>query len=152
GPFAPHAGPVILQFPPMALSARAFSEALDRFLGEVTGLRFAVELRNRELFTPGYLKVLATHGAAHVYNQWTHMPPISWQREHAPLTASSFAVVRLTLPHGARYEERKEALAPFAALKAPDVDMREQVVRLLAEAVALALPIFVLVNNKAEGS
>ena len=63
-----------------------------------------------------------------------------------------FLMVRLLLRPGAAYEEQREAFAPFDRLVAPDESMRDQVVALVGRAIARAVPAYVLVNNKAEGS
>jgi hypothetical protein len=63
-----------------------------------------------------------------------------------------FLAVRLLLRPGTRYEDRREAFAPFDRIVEPDEDMRRQVVDLVAQAVGRRIPAFVLVNNKAEGS
>ena len=61
-------------------------------------------------------------------------------------------MVRLLLRPGATYEEQREAFAPFDRIPEPQEEMREQVVDLVGQAVARAIPAYVLVNNKAEGS
>jgi uncharacterized protein YecE (DUF72 family) len=195
--FRPHAGPFVLQFPPLlrtstrnsghdrvrarvacgARSARSpegtsppprlcieglqrsgldravFIDGLDRFLGRLPrDFQYAVEVRDSALLGPDYAQVLSRHGAAHVYNAWTAMPLPGEQTAHMPLDAMPFLMVRLLLRPGATYEERREAFAPFDRLVAPDEQMRDQVVDLVGRAVARAIPAYVLVNNKAEGS
>jgi len=193
--FRAHAGPFILQFPPLlrtstrtyghdrarvacgARSARSpegtsppprlcieglrrsgldravFIDGLDRFLGRLPrDFQYAVEVRDRTLLGPDYAQVLSRHGAAHVYNAWTAMPLPGEQATHVPLDAMPFVMVRLLLRPGATYEKQREAFAPFARLVAPDEAMRDQVVDLVGRAVARAIPAYVLVNNKAEGS
>jgi hypothetical protein len=60
-------------------------------------------------------------------------------------------VIRLLLRPGTTYGERREALAPFTRLTDQDDEMRSQVVSLVRTAVDAAIPVSVLVNNKAEG-
>ncbi len=195
--FRAHAGPFILQFPPLlrtstrnsghdrvrarvacgARSARSpegtspsprlcieglrrsgldravVIDGLDRFLGGLPrDFQYAVEVRDRTLLGPDYAQVLSRHGAAHVYNAWTAMPMPGEQTAHVPLDGMPFLMVRLLLRPGATYEEQREAFAPFARLVAADEAMRDQVVDLVGSAVARAIPAYVLVNNKAEGS
>jgi uncharacterized protein YecE (DUF72 family) len=155
--FRGHAGPFILQFPPMlrrsGLDPAVFLEGLDRFLDELPGgYQYAVEVRDRRLLGGEYARVLARNGAAHVYNAWTAMPLPGDQAELVPVEAMPFVMVRLLLRPGATYEEQREAFAPFDRLVAPDEEMRKQVVDLVGRAVARAIPAYVLVNNKAEGS
>lgn len=154
--FRDHTGPFLLQFPPAQAGARLppgeFAERLDRFLAALPlDFRYAVELRQAELLTPEYRRVLEARGAAHVYNYAATMPMPEEQEQIVPLTAASFAVVRLLLPPGTRYEERRVALAPFDRASDPDGEMRRQVVSLARRAGELGRPVSILVNNKAEG-
>ncbi len=155
--FRAHAGPFILQFPPLlrrsGLDRAVFIDGLDRFLDRLPrDFQYAIEVRDRALLGPDYVRILSRHGAAHVYNAWTAMPLPFEQTEHVPLETMPFLMVRLLLRPGATYEEQREAFAPFDRLVAPDETMRDQVVDLVGKAVARAVPAYVLVNNKAEGS
>ena len=155
--FRRHAGPFILQFPPLlrrsGLDRAVFIDGLDRFLGRLPrDFHYAVEVRDRALLGPDYAQALGRHGAAHVYNAWTAMPLPAGQAAFVPVETMPFVVVRLLLRPGATYAEQREAFAPFDRLAAPDEEMRGQVVDLVGRAVAKAIPAYVLVNNKAEGS
>jgi uncharacterized protein YecE (DUF72 family) len=155
--FRTHAGPFILQVPPVirraGLEPAALVEGLDRFLGDLPReFQYAVEVRDRALLGPAYAQVLSRHGAAHVYNAWTAMPLPGEQADLVPAEAMPFVMVRLLLRPGATYEQQREAFAPFDRLVAPDERMRNQVVDLVVKALARAVPAYVLVNNKAEGS
>ena len=61
-------------------------------------------------------------------------------------------VTRLLLPPGTRYAQQREAFRPFDRLQAPDPVMRQQVVEIARRASGRGADVFVLVNNKAEGS
>ena len=155
--FRGHAGPFILQFPPMlrrsGLEAAAFVEALDRFLGQLPrDFEYAVEVRDRGLLGSGYAGALSRNAVAHVYNAWTAMPLPGDQAADVPLGQMPFLMVRLLLRPGATYQEQREAFAPFDSLVTPDEPMRDQVIDLVGRAVKRAIPAYVLVNNKAEGS
>jgi uncharacterized protein YecE (DUF72 family) len=155
--FRDHAGPFILQFPPILRRApidpAAFLEALDAFLEALPpGFRYAVEVRDRELLTPAYARILARRGASHVYNLQTRMPRPGEQASLFPPESMPFVLVRLLLHPDATYEQQREAFAPFDALAAPDPAMRQEVADIVGRAVARAIPAYVLVNNKAEGS
>ncbi len=155
GAFSDHTGPFVLQFPPApaaaALAPGAFAQALDRFLEALPrGVRFAVELREKRLLTPEYGRVLARRGVSHVYNLATAMPLPAEQEEALP-PAVPFVVIRLLLPPATRYEERREALAPFDRIRDFDPAMRGQVAGLARRAAEKGRDVFVLVNNKAEG-
>ncbi len=154
--FLPHAGVVMLECPraPRAhtLTSEAFCERLGAFLAAAPkALRFAVELREASHFTPRYLKTLRAHGASHVYNWWTAMPPLADQARAVPPEEMPLAVVRVMLPPGGRYEERKRDLAPFDRVREPFPEMRRDVVDLARRALRGGRPAWVLVSKKAEG-
>ena len=154
--FADHAGPVILQFPPAPHSLRptpgVFAEKLGRFLAALPKtLSYAVELREPALLTNDYRDALAANGVAHVYNYSGTMPMPAEQAKVVPIDTAPFVLVRLLMPPGNRYEDRREALAPFNRLSAPDDRMRREVVALALAAFATHRPVSILVNNKAEG-
>ncbi len=155
--FRGHAGPFILQFPPMlrraGIAPAMFLDGLDRLLGSLPReFRYAVEVRDRSLLGEPYVRVLEANGAAHVYNAWTAMPLPGDQAAVVPVEKMPFVMVRLLLPPGATYEQQREALAPFDTIAKPQEEMRRQVVDLVGQAVERAIPAYVLVNNKAEGS
>ncbi len=147
-------GAVFLQYPKWFFTSSENRDAIREAKAalEPYGLRVAVELRDPALFTREYARVLARNHAAHVYNHWSAMPSLRqqstrWFVEHQP-----FVVLRLLMPQGARYEERKRALEPFDLLRAPDPAMRDVVVELVRRALAHDREAWVLVSNKAEGS
>jgi len=154
--FEDHAGPVILQFPPapaaLRLAPAAFAGRLERLLSALPKtLSYAVELREPALLTEDYRAALASHGVAHVYNYSGTMPMPAEQAKIVPIETAPFVVVRLLMPPGNRYEERRDALAPFNRLSAPDDGMRREVAALARAALATHRPVSILVNNKAEG-
>ncbi len=155
--FERHVGAVILELPPVSralrLPPRDFARRLDALVETVPDdIPLAVELRDPALVTDAYVDVLRRRRVAHVYNYWTAMPSIAEQRRMVPVTAGPFVVARLLLRPGTRYEERREAFKPFDRLVDPDPVMRAEVVELAREAIEAAIPAYVLVNNKAEGS
>ena len=154
--FRDHTGPFVLQMPPvpreLAPTPSAFAERHDQFLSALPkSARYAVELRDPELVTADYVRVLSARGAAHVYNYVTAMPMPEEQEKAVPLETAPFAVVRLLLAPGTRYNDRREEFSPFDKLVAPDSEMRRQVVSLARRGASLGRDVFVLVNNKAEG-
>lgn len=155
--FAEHTGIFVLEFPPvprdLRLEPAEFEERLDAFLGALPpAFRYAVELRDRRLLTRGYAQVLARHRVAHAYNYWSAMPSIAVQAQAVAVDTAPFAIVRLLLRPGTRYEDQREAFRPFNHLVDVNPEMRADVVSLLARALRARQPAFVLVNNKAEGS
>jgi uncharacterized protein YecE (DUF72 family) len=154
--FLPHVGAVMLEVPRVdrahTLRSEAFCERLGAFLAAAPPqLPYAVELREASHFTPRYLKTLRAHGASHVYNWWSAMPPLPDQSRAVPPEEMPQVIVRVMMPQGGRYEERKRDLAPFDRVREPFPVMRREVAELARRAVAAGRPTFVLVSNKAEG-
>jgi len=154
--FRGHCGPFVVEIAPLprglTLDPSAFAERLDRFLGRLPReFEYSVEIRDPRLVTPEYGRVLRSHGAAHVFNYWSAMPVLREQAALVPGDTAPFTVVRLLLRPGTWYEEQRETFRPFDRIVEPDERMRDDVV----DIVMRALPgrrVFVLVNNKAEGS
>lgn len=152
--FRGHTGPFVIQFPPAPRGASAgrFAEKLARFLEALPkDRRYAVELRDPALLTPEYARALAGSGAAHAYNYSSAMPMPAEQAQIVTPDAASFALIRLLLRPGTRYEERREEFLPFDRIVDESLVMRDEVVRLSRQCLALGREVFVLVNNKAEG-
>jgi uncharacterized protein YecE (DUF72 family) len=154
--FRAHVGAVMLEIPRVdaahTLRSEAFCERLGAFLSAAPrGLPYAVELREASLFTPRYLKTLRAHGAAHVYNWWTAMPSLADQSRAIAPEEMPRVIVRVLLPPGGRYEERKRDLAPFDRVQEVFPAMRRDVLTLARRAVAADRETFVIVSNKAEG-
>lgn len=155
--FAAHLGPIVFEFPPLRPlelpTSAEFARSLDRFFSALPrGPRYAVELRNSELLGPGYLDVLAAHGVSHVLNFWERMPTLRRQWAGSNKLPADFVVCRLLIPPGERYEERRAALAPFDRIAQEEPAMRDDVVEISQACAALGKVLFVIVNNKAEGS
>lgn len=155
--FARHIGPFILEIPPVApelrLDPSAFADRLGRFLEALPrGCPMSVELRDRRLITPTYASVLNQSGAAHVLNYWSAMPRPGEQAALVNVAAAPFTVIRLLLRPGTRYEARRDAFRPFNRIVEPDEPLRRDITRLVIDAAGRQQPVYVLVNNKAEGS
>jgi uncharacterized protein YecE (DUF72 family) len=163
-------GPVVFQFPPLDLSPRgpfggapgfldglhAFLDALRAAIRPEAGVTLAVEVRNREFFSPGvaarYAECLASGHAVHSHLSHPTVPPISVQRQvlEARLPARGAIVVRWMLRGNLSYEGAAAAFEPYDALHAPDPATRAEISSLLAAATS-ERPAFVVCNNKAEG-
>ena len=155
--FARHTGPFILEIPPVPPEARldpqAFTDRLGAFLDRVPSeCPIAVELRDRRLLTSTYEAVLQEYGAAHVLNYWSAMPLPGAQASMVDVSRAPFVVVRLLLRPGTRYEARRDSFRPFNRIVEPDEGLRRDVTRLVSDAMGRQQPVYVLVNNKAEGS
>jgi uncharacterized protein YecE (DUF72 family) len=153
---AAHTGPIVLEFPPgprdPAFPPARFVDGLDRFLDALpTDFSYAVEIRDQALLTAEYAAVLRRHGVAHTYNYWSAMPMPVAQAAIVGATAP-FIVLRLLLKPGTWYEDQRDRFTPFNRLVAPDEAMRGEVVALTARALTRGWKVYVLVNNKAEGS
>lgn len=154
--FREHTGPFVIEIAPMPASRlpreEAFAARLDRFLSRAPrGHRYAFELRNAELLTETYLEVLAAHGASHVLNVWTGMPTLRSQLKVRGLVARApYFVSRLMLPPYTRYEQRRSSFEPFDKIVDVQDDTRDDVLELVR--VAGGRDVFVIVNNKLEGS
>lgn len=155
--FRKHSGPFIIEFPPFSRHARMqpaeFLARLDQFLEQLPReFQYAVELRDERLLTAEYRAILARHGIGHTYNYWSAMPPLLAQSRIVPPEELPFAVIRLLLRPGTRYQDQKDRFQPFNALVAPDALMRQDVVELSERVLTSGRKLWVLVNNKAEGS
>lgn len=153
--FADFIGPLVLEVPPSRapVDVVAWETALVRFLEAMPrALQCAVEVRDPELLTPGYFPILREHDATHVFNFWSRMPDIGAQLELPLSMPGPFVVARLMLPPGVTYEDARQRFAPFDRVVAEQPKMRADVVRLIELAVERGFEVYVVVNNKAEGS
>jgi uncharacterized protein YecE (DUF72 family) len=169
------AGPLLFQLPPLpremvsgdgghALIERlgSFLGALPRHVGEQPPL-YAVELRNAELLTPRFIRMLRESGARLTIGVHARMPAAA--RQSAALRALDAReeegddwrlkgplVVRWNLHSGFRYDDAKNRYAPFDRLIDPDIATRGALVHLVHVALKSSQPSFVIANNNAEGS
>ncbi|AKU99943.1 hypothetical protein AKJ09_06607 [Labilithrix luteola] len=155
--FLPYVGPFVFELTPMprgAIDERTLVARIDAFLGKLpTGFQWAFELRNEELLGQRWFDMLAANGVAHVFTYWTAMPAIRAQLAHPRSIGARFVITRLMLPPYTRYETKKAEFAPFDKVVAPQPEMRDDVIKLLEEAIERGCEdVYVLVNNKAEGS
>lgn len=160
-PYVPHAkhfGPFVFELTPMpkgTFDDAALTDRIGSFLEALpTSFQWAFELRNEELLTARWFDTLRAHGTAHVFTYWTAMPSLRVQlARHGPLAASPFVIARLMLPPFTRYADKKAEYAPFDRLVTPQPDMQDDVLLLLRAVLeANAKSVYVLANNKAEGS
>jgi uncharacterized protein YecE (DUF72 family) len=170
------AGPLLFQILPLpreqlrGAHAIALIERISAFLaalptnGALAPI-YAVELRNPELLTPRFVRMLRDRGARLCVGIHARMPDAIRQSaalrtmdqpEHAdPAAAWRLAgplVVRWNLHAGLRYEAAKNRYAPFDRLVDPDLVTRGALSHLVHVALRSEQPAFVIINNKAEGS
>lgn len=160
--FEKYAGPFLFELTPMprgTFDGRVLARRIDTFLSRIaaapgaSAFRWSFELRNEELLGPSWFDVLASHGAAHVFNFWTAMPSLRVQLARPRAMSTRFVVTRLMLPPYSRYELKMSEFAPFDRLAEVQPEMRDDVLYLLRAAAEMACDeAFVIANNKAEGS
>jgi uncharacterized protein YecE (DUF72 family) len=134
---------------------RDFVADLDTFFSRAPkGWRYAVEIRNGNWLHPEYFAMLSSHGVAHVYNQWTRMPPVLEQMTVHPPEANPFLAARFLLTPGRSHEWSKEQFEPFHQLREIDPPAREAMARLLQAAMNRrdGAPTYVYVGNELEGN
>jgi uncharacterized protein YecE (DUF72 family) len=155
--FADHAGPFVFEFQAVGRSSgftpERFADRLDQFFSALPREgRYAIEIRNEEFLTPMYFAVLREHSVAHVFNSWTRMPAIGHQLDLSGSITAPFIVARALLRPGRTSDEAVDAFAPYDRIREPDPELRHDLVRLIDTAMALRIPAYLLVNNRAEGS
>jgi uncharacterized protein YecE (DUF72 family) len=134
---------------------RDFVADLDAFFTRAPkGWRYAVEIRNGNWLHPDYFAMLASHGVAHVYNQWTRMPPVLEQMTVHPPEANPFVAARFLLTPGRSHEWSREQFEPFHQLREIDPAAREAMARLLRSAMNRrdGAPSYLYVGNELEGN
>lgn len=156
------AGVLLFQFSPLPrewLAAPAgWMTRLAAFLaGLPTGPRYAVEIRDPALLTPRLMHALADAGVAYAIGLHDRMPPVDRQlraldASEARAGAPMPLVVRWTLHRGVGYMEAKERYAPFDRLVDEDPATRGPLAARIAETLDAGRSVFVIANNKAEGS
>jgi uncharacterized protein YecE (DUF72 family) len=169
-----HAGPLVFQLSPLprALTADGGHEVIERIAAFVSALPkqidgatpiFAVELRNGEVLTPRFVRMLRDAGARLCLSIHPSMPTAARQAaalramdapadEGDQWTLKGPLVVRWNLHAGLRYEEAKQRYAPFDRLLDPDLITRGTLTHLAHVAISSGQPAFIIANNKAEGS
>ncbi len=149
------AGVLLLQFPPQGgrTHPRRFAEDLYRFLKRLPpGPVYAVELRDTHLLTADFAAALHHGGAVPSLAAHPRLPPLSAQASLLQDAAQGPLVLRWLLRRNRGYEEARERYGPFRQLAEPDPDTRAAICALAAAALARGREVFVIVNNKAEGS
>ncbi|TWT09584.1 DUF72 domain-containing protein [Reyranella sp. CPCC 100927] len=165
------AGPLVFQFPPAPREILhdpagwverlgVFLEALPRDVGGRTPV-YAVELRNPELLTPRLMRMLRDVGVRYVVGLHDRMPSVARQVNalrvlddcpEGPYAPAGPVIVRWNLRPGFRYEQAKNRYFPFNRLIDEDPQTRQLLARLAQEVLALGRSIWIIANNKAEGS
>ncbi len=148
------AGVLVFQFPPQAgPRAGELASRLGAFLHHLPrGPRYAVEIRRSDWLTPGYAAALRAAGASHCLTVHPSMPELTAQLELAVAEDAPALIVRWMLGDGRDYEAARERYAPFDRLVDEDPASRAAIAAQCVRFAARGRPVFVTVNNKAEGS
>lgn len=151
------AGPLLFQFPPMPpnlVGGRgAFVERLHRFLDALPpGPAYAVELRTPALLTPEYAAALDATGTAHCFVVHPAMSSLEEQLRVVRHYEQPLLVVRWMLHAGLKYEVARERYAPFDRIQDEDGASLERIAVMALDALIAERGVFVVANNKAEGS
>jgi uncharacterized protein YecE (DUF72 family) len=158
-------GALVFEIPPLPMALRrdmpALFERLGRMLAALPALAttapdgvIAVEVRDPDWLVPAFRDVLRDHGARYCLGLHPRLPPIDAQ---LPLLRALWPgpfVCRWSLNrlHGAQgYEAAKAGYAPFDRLVDPDPLTRDALARIIRGTAAAGHPVYVSVNNKAEG-
>jgi uncharacterized protein YecE (DUF72 family) len=159
-PFKSNIGLLMFEFSQFHSSdfgrGREFLTALDEFLARLPkGWRCAVEIRNRNLLRAEYFTVLARHGAAHIFNSWTDMPPVNEQAAlPGGFTSPDFFAARFLLKPGRKYEEAVKRFSPYERVQDPDPDGREATACLIRRTAQSGNRTrgYIYLNNRFEGN
>ncbi|MSR41482.1 MAG: DUF72 domain-containing protein [Phycisphaerales bacterium] len=155
------AGPLLFQFPPMHIRGsrahRGFLAQLSSFLAALPkGPLYAVELRNRSLLEDDYAarlaNLLAENNAVPCLTVHPSMPSVEVQASLLVLDHTRPLVMRWMLRGNHAYGEAKDLYAPFDALVEPDDASRDALAHLAHAALTAGLGVWIITNNKAEGS
>ena len=155
--FRDHAGAFVFEFQAMRgrdlPAPAAWGEELDAFLRQLPrDFRYAVELRNPELLTEVHGAVLARHDVAHVFNSWTGMPTIGEQLDLAWTFPARFTLARALLRPGRAYADAVKLFEPYDRIREAQPAVRNDLLRLIAEATRRRMEALILVNNRLEGN
>ena len=162
GPLSPHrakTGVLIFEFstfhPSHFARLRNFIAALDAFLAQLpSGWQYGVEVRNAGLLRPEYFGVLRAHGVAHVFNNWTRMPPVAEQMAMPGAFTTDFHAARFLLRPGRSYRQAVEKFRPYSETREPDPGARAALRSLIGRSTAhpTKRPSYAFVNNRLEGN
>ncbi|MEO8097694.1 MAG: DUF72 domain-containing protein [Acidobacteriota bacterium] len=146
-------GPLIFEFGARGAAPREFVETLEPFLGQLPDtFRYAVEVRNRDYLQPRYFDCLRAHGAAHVFNAWTRMPPLHEQIAMPGAFTADFVVARALLRAGRSYEEAVKQFEPYERVQDENAEAREALREVIQRMRKERKPAYIFVNNRLEGN
>lgn len=148
-------GMILLQFPPgtRAEYGAEFYPALSRFLKDLpTDIHFSLEIRDDSLLRPElatYLRQTSTSLCPSVHPA---LPPLDQQLLRISPTPDVPLCFRWNLRPSLTYQDAKQRFSPFNRLQAEDKPRRRLMAQLVARALSAGREVYVIANNKAEGS
>lgn len=116
---------------------------------------YALEIRDGALLTPRLMRALGQLGVRYCIGLHARMPHVERQAAALAMLDEAGAgplVVRWNLNSGHRYEQAKAKYAPFDKIVDPDPTTRDVLAALATHYALAGHPVYVIVNNKAEGS
>ncbi|VVE32213.1 hypothetical protein PAQ31011_03729 [Pandoraea aquatica] len=116
---------------------------------------YALEIRDGALLTPRLMRTLGQLGVRYCIGLHARMPHVERQAAALALLDEMGAgplVVRWNLNSGHKYEQAKAKYAPFDKIVDPDPTTRDVLAALATHYALAGHPVYVIVNNKAEGS
>jgi uncharacterized protein YecE (DUF72 family) len=151
------AGVILFQVPPAGRQIREgprrFAEDLYRFLRRLpTGPTYAVELRDADLLTRDLVEALRHGGAQPAFSVHPRLPGLEEQRRLFQDRPPGPLIVRWMLRTNRGYAEARSLYRPFNRLCEADPENRRWIAELTTQTLGAGQPVFVIVNNKAEGS
>ncbi len=151
------AGVLVFQLSPLARAAAREAprviEKLHAFLSRLpAGPCYAVEPRDPELVVNDLADVLMVNRARLCIGIHARMPSVAKQAALLERLPPGPLVVRWSLHAGYAYEEAKAHYAPFNRLMEEDVPTRTALAALAARYLAGGQQVYIVANNKAEGS
>ena len=151
------AGLLVFQFPPLGAEyvrkPQHFADRLQRFLSDLPkGPRYAVEIRDAFLMGPWFSRAIRETESHVCHSLHPRMPPIGKQRDLTAAASSGPLIVRWNLHPTQLYDGALNRYAPFDRIVDEDRPTRLALARLARETLASKRDVFVIANNKAEGS
>lgn len=159
-PFKSRIGLLMFEFshfyPSDYARGRDFVADLDKFLARLPeGWPYGVEIRNQAFLHPDYFAVLAKHSTAHIFNNWSGMPPVSEQLAlPGSLPNPRLCGARFLLTPGRKYEQAVEAFKPYDRVQDPNPTARRAGATLIRDGAKAEgqRKTFIFVNNRLEGN
>jgi uncharacterized protein YecE (DUF72 family) len=144
---------LIFEFGARGATAKEFVAEIVPFFEQLpVTFRYAVEVRNREYLVEPYFEVLRERHAAHVFNAWTKMPPLSEQIAMPGVFTADFTVVRALLRAGRAYETAVAQFAPYRKIQDENPEGRKALRDLIERMKQERRTSYIFANNRFEGN